>query len=161
MRWPAGLGRVPLHHLDERFDRRSEAKLIATSSISFNAGVKIGAGKAVAVVLFLFTALLSFRGIGTPSRQAPGEQRRPSFFNNRRDIPVRIDGGPKGVLGLPIAIGKKSSVAFLQHKNNFPRCLPISTLTEQQFAVSNRRIKMCRIGAGRGQLVWPFLRGLC
>jgi hypothetical protein len=45
------------------------------------------AGKAVAVVLFLFMALLSFRGIGTPSLKAQGEQRRPSFFNIRRDIP--------------------------------------------------------------------------
>jgi len=32
-------------------------------------------------------ALLSFRGISTPSLQAQGEQRRPSFFNIERDIP--------------------------------------------------------------------------
>ena len=34
-----------------------------------------------------FTALLSFRGISTPSLQAQGEQRRSSIFNNDRDIP--------------------------------------------------------------------------
>jgi hypothetical protein len=34
------------------------------------------AGKAVAVVLNLFMALLSSRGISTPSLQAQGEQRR-------------------------------------------------------------------------------------
>jgi hypothetical protein len=31
-------------------------------------------------------ALLSSRGISTPSLQAQGEQRRSSYFNNRRDI---------------------------------------------------------------------------
>jgi hypothetical protein len=33
-------------------------------------------------------ALLSFRGISTPSLTAQGEQRRFSFFNIRRDISV-------------------------------------------------------------------------
>jgi hypothetical protein len=37
-------------------------------------------------VLNLFMALLSFRGIDTPSLQAQGEQRRFSYFNIRRDI---------------------------------------------------------------------------
>jgi hypothetical protein len=32
-------------------------------------------------------ALLSFRGIGTPNLPAQGEQRLPSFFNIRQDIP--------------------------------------------------------------------------
>ena len=44
-------------------------------------GPKTEAGKAVAVVLNLFMALLSFRRIDTPSLQDQGEQRRPSFFN--------------------------------------------------------------------------------
>ena len=35
----------------------------------------------------LFMALLSFRGISTPSLAAQGEQRRFSFFNIRRDDP--------------------------------------------------------------------------
>jgi len=30
----------------------------------------------------------SFRGISTPSLTAQGEQRRSSFFNNDRDIPL-------------------------------------------------------------------------
>jgi hypothetical protein len=32
-------------------------------------------------------ALLSFRGISTPSLPAQGEQRRSFYFNIRRDIP--------------------------------------------------------------------------
>jgi len=34
-------------------------------------------------------ALLSSRGISTPSLQAQGEQRRSSYFNNDRDIALR------------------------------------------------------------------------
>src|SRR5215204_1977623 len=48
---------------------------------SFNALV----GMAVDVVS-LFMALLSFRGIDTPSLPAQGEQRRPIHFNIDRDI---------------------------------------------------------------------------
>jgi hypothetical protein len=48
---------------------------------SLPTGPKTEGGKAVAVVLHLFMELLSFRGISTPSLQAQGEQRRPSFFN--------------------------------------------------------------------------------
>src|ERR1700694_5226027 len=39
------------------------------------------------VVVNPFMALLSFRGIDTPSLPAQGEQRRPSLFNIRRDNP--------------------------------------------------------------------------
>jgi len=39
-------------------------------------------------VISLFMALLSSRGISTPSLQARGEQRRFFYFNNDRDIPV-------------------------------------------------------------------------
>jgi hypothetical protein len=38
-------------------------------------------------VVSLFMALLSFRGISTPSLKAQGEQRRSSLFNIPRDIP--------------------------------------------------------------------------
>jgi hypothetical protein len=38
-------------------------------------------------MLFLVMALLSFRGISTPSLTAQGEQRRHSFFNIGRGIP--------------------------------------------------------------------------
>jgi len=38
-------------------------------------------------VIRLFMALLSSRGISTPSLQARGEQRRFFYFNNDRDIP--------------------------------------------------------------------------
>jgi hypothetical protein len=43
-------------------------------------------------VLILFMALLSFRGISTPSLPAQGEQRRFSYFNTQRgnpQVPVR------------------------------------------------------------------------
>jgi len=43
-------------------------------------------GIAVDVVCFLM-ALLSFRGISTPSLKAQGEQRRSSLFNIPRDTP--------------------------------------------------------------------------
>jgi hypothetical protein len=39
-------------------------------------------------VISLFIALLSSRGISTPSLQARGEQRRFFYFNNDRDIPT-------------------------------------------------------------------------
>jgi hypothetical protein len=38
-------------------------------------------------VVNLFMALLSFRGIDTPSLPAQGEQRRLSYFNIGRGIP--------------------------------------------------------------------------
>jgi hypothetical protein len=47
----------------------------------------VAGGKAVAVMLFLVMALLSFVGISTPSLAAQGEQRRHSFFNIRRGNP--------------------------------------------------------------------------
>jgi len=40
-------------------------------------------------------ALLSFRGISTPSLPAQGEQRRFSFFNIRRDIPMSFQYGER------------------------------------------------------------------
>jgi hypothetical protein len=42
-------------------------------------------------VISLFMALLSSRGISTPSLQARGEQRRFFYFNNDRDIPGRLE----------------------------------------------------------------------
>jgi hypothetical protein len=47
------------------------------------------AGNTVDVVLTLFMALLSFRGISTPSLTAQGEQRRSSYFNIRRGDPLK------------------------------------------------------------------------
>jgi hypothetical protein len=45
-------------------------------------------------VIGLFMALLSFRGISTPSLQAQGEQRRSSYFNNDRDIAASMRREP-------------------------------------------------------------------
>jgi hypothetical protein len=39
-------------------------------------------------VVCFFMALLSFRGISTPSLRAQGEQRRSSLFNIPRDIAI-------------------------------------------------------------------------
>jgi hypothetical protein len=39
-------------------------------------------------VICFFMALLSFRGISTPSLPAQGEQRRSQIFNIPRDIPL-------------------------------------------------------------------------
>jgi hypothetical protein len=65
---------------DARQNSSKLAEMFARAS-SFNALV----GMAVDVVS-LFMALLSFRGIDTPSLSAQGEQRRPSYFNIDRDI---------------------------------------------------------------------------
>src|ERR1700674_4384214 len=48
------------------------------------------------VVVNPFMALLSFRGIDTPSLLAQGEQRRPSLFNIRRDNPRAFRGRKSG-----------------------------------------------------------------
>ena len=64
--------------------RQNRSKLADTSSQALpTAPISVG-GKAVDVVLTLFMALLSFRGISTPSLPAQGEQRRSSYFNIRR-----------------------------------------------------------------------------
>src|SRR5271163_1812297 len=69
--------------------RQNRSKLADTSSQALpTAPVSVGA-EAIDVVLTLFMALLSFRGIGTPSLPAQGEQRRSSYFNIRRGNPPR------------------------------------------------------------------------
>ena len=64
------------------------AEMLASASI-FNslAGIAVD-------VISLFMALLSSRGISTPSLQAQGEQRRFFYFNNDRDIPCSGDRVP-------------------------------------------------------------------
>ena len=58
--------------------RQNRSKLSDTASHALPTGVP---GTTAESVINLFMALLSFRGIGTPSLQAQREQRRPSFFN--------------------------------------------------------------------------------
>src|SRR5664279_5516018 len=60
--------------------------MLASASV-FSACV----GIAVDVICF-FMALLSSRGISTPSLPAQGEQRRSSTFNIPRDIPLKYAG---------------------------------------------------------------------
>ena len=67
--------------------RQSRSKLAETSSHALPTASDLIGGKAVAVVLNLFMALLSFRGISTPSLPAQGEQRRSSFSTAAGTIP--------------------------------------------------------------------------
>jgi hypothetical protein len=60
-------------------------KLADTSSEALSTAPAFIGGKAVSVVLTLFMAMLSFRGIDTPTLQVQGEQRRSFFFNIPRD----------------------------------------------------------------------------
>jgi hypothetical protein len=66
--------------------KQKRSKLAETSSNALPTASIAGEVKTAAFVLIVFMALLSFRGIITPSLQAQGEQRRSSFFNIGRDI---------------------------------------------------------------------------
>jgi hypothetical protein len=57
-------------------------------------------------VIALFMALLSSRGISTPSLPAQGKQRRFSFFNIRRGISATVQPPRSTMQGLlPVATG--------------------------------------------------------
>jgi hypothetical protein len=59
-------------------------------AVIFASALTLRALAGIAVdVTGLFMALLSFRGISTPSLRAQGEQRRSSYFNDDRDIAPR------------------------------------------------------------------------
>src|SRR5215831_12403786 len=68
--------------------KQKRSKLAETSSNALPTASIAGEVNTAAVVLMVFMALLSFRGISTPSLPAQGEQRRSSFFNKSRDIPL-------------------------------------------------------------------------
>ena len=72
--------------------RQKRSKLADTSSHALPTAPKVVGGKAVAVVLNLFMALLSFRGISTPSLQAQGEQRRLPISTLAGTIPTALSG---------------------------------------------------------------------
>ena len=74
------------------------AEMLASASI-FNslAGIAVD-------VISLFMALLSSRGISTPSLQAQGEQRRFFYFNNDRDIPHNLSTAAVCGLRRPMAV---------------------------------------------------------
>src|SRR5215831_1492921 len=69
--------------------KQKRSKLAETSSNALPTASIAGEVNTAAVVLMVFMALLSFRGISTPSLPAQGEQRRSSFFNKSRDIPEK------------------------------------------------------------------------
>jgi hypothetical protein len=68
--------------------RQKRSKLADTSSQALPTAPEVVGGKTVEAVLNLVMALLSFAGIITQSLQAQGEQRRFSFFNIQRGIPL-------------------------------------------------------------------------
>src|SRR4249920_5705 len=70
--------------------RQKRSKLAPTSC---QASSTIAAGTTAADVVDSFMALLLLRGFSTPSLLAQGEQRLPSFFNIRRDIPADQHAG--------------------------------------------------------------------
>jgi len=78
---PASLLGVLFHHGSERIDpavRQNLSKLTETASQALSTAPSPVGGKAVNGVIAFFMALLSFRGISTPSLPAQGEQRRSS-----------------------------------------------------------------------------------
>ena len=82
---PASLLGVLFHHGSERLDSRRQTEPVKADRNgvpSFaHSPIPVG-GEAINVVLTFFMALLSFRGISTPSLlPAQGEQRRSSYFN--------------------------------------------------------------------------------
>src|SRR5450759_1285403 len=69
--------------------RQNRSKLTETASQALSTAPIPAGGKAVNGVIAFFMALLSFRGISTPSLPAQGEQRRSSYFNIPRGNPTR------------------------------------------------------------------------
>jgi hypothetical protein len=79
-------------HVLNGLGKQKRSKLADTSSLALPTAPKLVGGKAVAVVLNLFMALLSFRGISTPSLQAQGEQRRLTISTLDGTIPDSTAG---------------------------------------------------------------------
>src|SRR5450631_3355200 len=69
--------------------RQKRSKLTETASQALSTAPIPVRGKAVNGVIAFFMALLSFRGISTPSLPAQGEQRRSSYFNIPRGNSTR------------------------------------------------------------------------
>src|SRR5271156_4761710 len=95
--------------------RQNRSKLADTSSQALPTAPISVAGNTVGVVLILFMALLSFRGISTLSLRAQGEQRRSSYFN--------ISRGNPGAAPAPLRACARhhSSCATLRLRFNLPQ----------------------------------------
>jgi hypothetical protein len=78
---------VVFHHPGKCLDPRGKAELSKLAVIFASASILTALAGIAVDVISLFMALLSSRGISTPSLQAQGEQRRSSYFNNHRDMP--------------------------------------------------------------------------
>jgi len=63
-------------------------------------------------------ALLSFRGISTPSLPAQGEQRRSFYFNNRRDIP--LGNNSPGLSEFGSRIGRRGIPTTIRNYGDWP-----------------------------------------
>ena len=84
--WTTDRLRVVLHHLAKRLHARKPGRTTRSSPTCSPAPRASALSSGIAVdVVSLFMALLSFRGISTPSLPAQGEQRRSSYFNIDRD----------------------------------------------------------------------------
>src|ERR1039457_4034444 len=91
--------------------RQNRSKLTETASQALStAPIPVG-GKGVNGVIAFFMALLSFRGISTPSLPAQGEQRRFSYFNIPRGNFILI-------CGFAISYSKCGSRPFDAQKNS-------------------------------------------
>src|ERR1035437_3712383 len=91
--------------------RQNRSKLTETASQALStAPIPVG-GKAVNGVIAFFMALLSFRGISTPSLPAQGEQRRSSYFNIPRGNSMRRTPPDKEAC-------PKTNIALLEHQSS-------------------------------------------
>ena len=96
---PTGRFHIGFHHAAQHLNARRQAKLLKAFTDILKGLVQGLFDRGIAAVVSLVMALLSFRGISTPSLQAQGEQRRHPIFNIRRDIPVgEVAGGVRFML---------------------------------------------------------------
>src|ERR1700724_3702042 len=127
--------------------RQNRSKLTETASQALSTvPIPVG-GKAVNAVIAFFMALLSFRGISTPSLPAQGEPRRSSYFNL-----------PRG--NSPGGHGKRRRVA-----DGFRHCLASAARTPSARAAGGDRRDARLHGAGTNRQDEPLgglpQRSLC
>src|SRR5450432_2832409 len=87
--------------------RQNRSKLTETASQALSTAPIPVRGKAVNGVIAFFMALLSFRGISTPSLPAQGEQRRSFLFQHS---PGQFPLSPNSLVSVLAAAGVKCSV---------------------------------------------------
>jgi hypothetical protein len=118
--------------------RQNRSKLADTSSQALPTAPIFVEGNTVGVVLILFMALLSFRGISTASLSAQGEQRCFSYFNIDRDN----SWDQRLATERP---GASSDTARLQ-------CIMIGEITEKRVGFSSLMAPRQPVPDGRNEL---------